>query len=241
MCVCDPHTVGSCFHTSGRGGTRTGLWLESHAGEAGDEWSVTLNQQGHSHTHRQISVAVIAYRTDTPSCCVHQSSRIYSTGAFRIIKKKPSALLLFLGQMSFCILIFLNVSLNGWIWFKLKFVQFQVIKQNSTCSLSSDSCADSCATRVTVSPSFSWRQRISFCSHSPSLLTRDMALMRGNHSKFFSWDSRDKKDVKKKESTQLLGDPDLAWTSSPIPRQRLMSCWKPQKQKGKQTVLMHHS
>lgn len=191
------------------------------------EWSVTLNQQGHSHTHRQISVAVIAYRTDTPSCCVHgyhQSSRIYSTGAFRIIKKKPSALLLFLGQMSFCILIFLNVSLNGWIWFKLKFVQFQVIKQNSTCSLSSDSCADSCATRVTVSPSFSWRQRISFCSHSPSLLTRDMALMRGNHSKFFSWDSRDKKDVKKKESTQLLGDPDLAWTSSPIPRQRLMSC-----------------
>jgi hypothetical protein len=56
-----------------------------------------------------------------------------------------------------------------------------------TCSLSSDSWPDSCLTRLMVDSSFSCRLRISFCSLSPSLLTRDMARIRGNQSRFFSW------------------------------------------------------
>ena len=72
---------------------------------------------------------------------------------------------------------------------------------NSTCSLSSDSWPDSWDTRVTVLSSFSCRERISFCSLSPSLLTRDMALIRGNHSKFFSWEveERERERERKRE------------------------------------------
>lgn len=55
-----------------------------------------------------------------------------------------------------------------------------------TCSLSSASWPDSCLTRLMVHSNFSCRFRISFCSLSPSLLTSDMARIRGNQSKFFS-------------------------------------------------------
>lgn len=64
-----------------------------------------------------------------------------------------------------------------------------------TCSLSSASWAESCATSVTVVSSFSCSERISFCSLSPSLLTRDMARIRGNQSRFFSCE-RENIDVK---------------------------------------------
>lgn len=84
------------------------------------------------------------------------------------------------------------------------FKKHTVKKCHSTCSLSSESWPESRATRVTVLSSFSCRDLISFCSLSPSLLTRDMALMRGNHSKFFSWrrerGRKEKLDVRHKRN-----------------------------------------
>lgn len=56
-----------------------------------------------------------------------------------------------------------------------------------TCSLSSVSCPDRLATSLMVDSSFSCRFLISFCSPSPSLLTRDMARIRGNQSRLCSW------------------------------------------------------
>lgn len=55
-----------------------------------------------------------------------------------------------------------------------------------TCSLSSVSCPDRFVTSLMVDSSFSCRFLISFCSPSPSLLTRDMARIRGNQSRLCS-------------------------------------------------------
>lgn len=52
---------------------------------------------------------------------------------------------------------------------------------------------------MTVPSSFSCRERISFCSLSPSLLTRDMARIRGNQSRFFSWREREGGSEREKE------------------------------------------
>lgn len=56
-----------------------------------------------------------------------------------------------------------------------------------TCSLSSASWLDSWATSATVVSNLSCSDRISFCSLSPSELTKDMARILGNQSRFFSW------------------------------------------------------
>lgn len=56
-----------------------------------------------------------------------------------------------------------------------------------TCSLSSVSCPDRLDTSFMVDSSFSCRFLISFCSPSASLLTSDMARIRGNQSKLCSW------------------------------------------------------
>lgn len=56
-----------------------------------------------------------------------------------------------------------------------------------TCSLSSVSWPDRLDTSFMVDSSFSCRFLISFCSPSASLLTRDMARIRGNQSRLCSW------------------------------------------------------
>lgn len=55
-----------------------------------------------------------------------------------------------------------------------------------TCSLSSVSCPDRLATSLMVDSSFSCRFLISFCSPSESLLTSDIARIRGNQSRLCS-------------------------------------------------------
>lgn len=57
-----------------------------------------------------------------------------------------------------------------------------------TCSFSSFSWEVRWDTSFMVVLSLSCRLRISFCSPSPSLLTRDMARIRGNQSRFLFWE-----------------------------------------------------
>lgn len=59
--------------------------------------------------------------------------------------------------------------------------------QTRTCSLSSVSWLVRLETSLIVDSSFSCKLRSSFCSPSPSLLTSDMALIRGNQSRLCSW------------------------------------------------------
>lgn len=56
-----------------------------------------------------------------------------------------------------------------------------------TCSFSSFSCDVRWDTSFMVEFSLSCRHRISFCSPSPSLLTSDIARIRGNQSRFLFW------------------------------------------------------
>lgn len=217
----------SCFHTFGRRGTRTGLWLESHAGEAGDE-----SDQSHCCSRAIIQAArgslaslgrVDCWHDSHLSCCVleHQGSdRIYlpalvvfwgeSSLKDRQYMEFMVHMLQMAGQHAYncCYILYgifyLDLSSGN------QFSRSQCLKQrfshcsmknflkwHYTCSLSSASWPDSWATRVTVLSSFSCNERISFCSLSPSPLTRDMALMRGNHSKFFSWEMRGRETLRK--------------------------------------------
>lgn len=74
----------------------------------------------------------------------------------------------------------------------------------STCSFSSFSWEVRWDTSFIVELSLSWRFRISFCSPSPSLLTSDMARIRGNQSRFLFWegDRGEWERVRRKQKTQ---------------------------------------
>lgn len=61
------------------------------------------------------------------------------------------------------------------------------ISGRPTCSFSSVSWPDRLDTSFMVDSSFSCRLLISFCSPSASLLTNDMARIRGNQSRLWSW------------------------------------------------------